>query len=331
MMNVLYTCDDNYVWLMGISMLSLFENNKDLDAISVYLLGERISEENKSKLKDIADKYKRECIIIEMPELDIPQSLVSKRWPKSAFSRLYAANILPDNLDSILYLDCDTVIMGSLSYMDKLNNSDCVIYGVRDCIGEFYRKNIGLNRKSLYVNAGVLLMNLEKMRKINISQIIDSFLSEYGQLIHYADQDVLNGIFKGEFGVLPAEYDVMTLEYMYSYDNILRLRDPINFYSKDEIEKAVNNPVIVHFTTCMLNVRPWFKNTNHPKAAEFLHYKDMSPWKEIEAKEYVSNGGVKDKVFKILGLLPEKTETMMLGLIHSKLYPFVISKKTKKH
>lgn len=191
-MNVLYTCDDNYVWLMGISMLSLFENNKDLDAISVYLLGERISEENKSKLKDIADKYKRECIIIEMPELDIPQSLVSKRWPKSAFSRLYAANILPDNLDSILYLDCDTVIMGSLSYMDKLNNSDCVIYGVRDCIGEFYRKNIGLNRKSLYVNAGVLLMNLEKMRKINISQIIDSFLSEYGQLIHYADQDVLN-------------------------------------------------------------------------------------------------------------------------------------------
>ena len=50
-MNVLYTCDDNYVWLMGISTISLFENNKTIEDLQVYLLGDNISQENKDKLK----------------------------------------------------------------------------------------------------------------------------------------------------------------------------------------------------------------------------------------------------------------------------------------
>lgn len=38
-MNVMYTCDDNYVWLMGISTISLFENNKTIEDLQVYLWG----------------------------------------------------------------------------------------------------------------------------------------------------------------------------------------------------------------------------------------------------------------------------------------------------
>lgn len=46
-MKVMYTCDNNYVWLMGISVISLFENNKHVKELKVYLLGEKISKENK--------------------------------------------------------------------------------------------------------------------------------------------------------------------------------------------------------------------------------------------------------------------------------------------
>ena len=46
-MKVMYTCDNNYVWLMGISTISLFENNKGIKDLKVYLLGENISEDNK--------------------------------------------------------------------------------------------------------------------------------------------------------------------------------------------------------------------------------------------------------------------------------------------
>ncbi len=49
-MNVMYTCDNNYVWLMGISMISLFESNRDIANLKVYLIGNEISQSNKDKL-----------------------------------------------------------------------------------------------------------------------------------------------------------------------------------------------------------------------------------------------------------------------------------------
>ena len=49
-MNVMYASDDNYAWLMGISMISLFENNKESTEINVYLFSDGLTEGNKEKL-----------------------------------------------------------------------------------------------------------------------------------------------------------------------------------------------------------------------------------------------------------------------------------------
>lgn len=328
-MNILYTCDNNYVWIMGISMISLFENNKNMQNIKVFLLGEKISSENKLLLQNIAEKYKRECIIIDMPEIEIPKTLISMRWPKSAFSRLYSAQVLPENIDKILYLDCDTIILNDLVDIDEINIEDYVICGKKDCIGTLYRKNIGLKKDSIYVNAGVLLLNYKKLREINVSKMIDVFLKKYVNCIHYADQDVLNGIFANNIGTLPVEYDVMTLEYMYSYSDIKSIRHPINYYSQEEIEKALKNPKIVHYTTNMLNIRPWYSNSNHPKANEFLKYKNMSPWKDKKLAEMNKKTSIKDNVFNILHFLPYKIEIRILGIIHSICYPIWIKIKSK--
>ena len=82
-MNVLYTCDNNYVWLLGISAISMFENNRELQNLNVYLLGENISNENKQILTKIGEKYNRQITIIEVPKIDIPEALVSARDRKS--------------------------------------------------------------------------------------------------------------------------------------------------------------------------------------------------------------------------------------------------------
>ena len=120
-MNVMYTCDNNYVWLMGISMISLFESNRDIANLKVYLIGNEISQSNKDKLSDIANKYDREIEIIDTPELNIPSSLTSSRWPSSAFTRLFAGKILSQKVKKILYLDCDTIISGSISDLGKID------------------------------------------------------------------------------------------------------------------------------------------------------------------------------------------------------------------
>lgn len=320
--NILYTCDDDYAWLMGISVISLFENNKEIEEINVYLLGEKISNRNKNVLHKIAEKYCRDIFIIDVPELDLPKSLVSTRWPLSAFTRLYAGQLLPYELEKVLYLDCDTIINSTIKKLDYVNVDHKTFYGVKDCISKLYKKNIGLNADSNYINAGVLLINLSRLRRVSLSQTLNNYIDKYERLINYADQDVLNGAFSKEIGVLPPMYNVMTIESVYSYSDILKLRKPANYYSRDEIAKAVSGPVIIHYTTNMRTIRPWFINTNHPFATVFLEYMKISPWsnRRSEKMQFLTK---EQKIIGVIERLPYVAK-LVLGFFHSTLKPIII-------
>lgn len=327
-MNVLYTCDNNYIWLMGISMISLFENNKHILSLKVYLLGEHISDENKEILRKIGTKYNREVVVIDIPKFDIPENLVSARWPFSAFTRLFSGEFLPADIHRVLYLDCDTIVRGDIQPLGCVDLNTYVCGGIKDCISKAYKKNIGLDGNSIYINAGVILFNLDELRKIDIKKKIDTYMSRYLKLISYADQDILNGLFAGKIKVLEPKYDVMTIAAVHSYDEILNLREPTNYYDKKEIETAVSDPIIIHYTTNMKIVRPWFKNTDHPFAVEFRNYMDMSPWrdKQLAFMSFDSNA---DKIISIVDLLPKKMADRILGLIHSVLKPLYVRMKAK--
>ena len=319
-MNVMYTCDNNYVWLMGISTISLFENNKGIDELKVYLLGENISAENKEELKKIGDKYNREVEVIDVPKLNIPPSLISARWPLAAFIRLFSGLILPESVDRILYLDCDTIITGDISELENSNFNGNIACGVKDCISGTYKENIGLDKDSPYFNAGVILFDMDALRKVDINTEIESYMEKYEKLISYADQDILNGVFKGRLGVLNPKYDVMTIDVAHTYEEIQTLRRPKSFYSKEEIEEAKRNPTIIHYTTNMLVVRPWFSNTDHPLKDEFQKYMNMSVWKDKELKEMIF-GGEAATVIKSILRLPKAMAYSILGLIHAELKP----------
>lgn len=319
-MNILYTCDNNYVWIMGISMISLFENNKDT-SINVFLLGDRITEENKNILTSIAQRYNEKFTLINVENFEISSKLCSQRWPKSAYLRLYAGQLLPSEIEKIIYLDCDTIVCGSLK---KLWIDDCnwqfEFNGVKDCIGKRYKKNIGLNYDATYINAGVLLVNLNKLRNVDISQAITQFLSRYSKIINYADQDVLNGIFKGKVGSIPPNYNVMTSEVIEDYDKLKKIRKPSDYYSKGEFEVAVKHPTIIHYTTYMLIIRPWFLKSNHPFANEFDKYKFISPWRE-KKKTSITQNSSENKVINIVEKFPNKIKYSLLGILHANLKP----------
>lgn len=51
-MNVMYASDENYAWLMGISMISLFENNRERDEIVVFLFNGHMSADSEQELRD---------------------------------------------------------------------------------------------------------------------------------------------------------------------------------------------------------------------------------------------------------------------------------------
>lgn len=311
---------------MGTSLISLFENNKDIDKLRVFLLGDHVSDQSKQILNSIGHKYQREIYIIDVPALNIPNVLISKRWPISAFTRLFSAELLPNSIDKVLYIDCDTIVKRSIKKLYKTDMGENIFCGVKDCIGSTYKKNIGMPGEAQYINAGVLLINLNKLRNIEVSTLLESYLKNYTHFITYADQDLLNGSFSGFIGNLKSEYNVMTIASVFTYDEIALLRKPTNYYSKKEMIKAINEPTIIHYTTNMLIIRPWYKNSNHPFSKDFQKYFSISPWSNREMKNYFFKTK-ESKVIKIIQLLPKTFSYRLLGLIHAELRPRYIKIK----
>jgi lipopolysaccharide biosynthesis glycosyltransferase len=169
---------------------------------------------------------------------------------------MFAAELLPPKLSKVLYLDADTIVNDSVVDLFEFDSQDFAVCGVKDCVSKFYKKKIGVKSKASYINAGVLLLNLDILRKIDIRDKMNKFLDRYNSAVNYADQDVLNGIFEGQFEILLPHYDVMTLTSVYSYSQIQQIRRPSNYYSKKEVDYSTSHPVIIHYTTCLLNVRP---------------------------------------------------------------------------
>ena len=327
-MNIIYASDDNYAWLMGVSMVSLFENNRDVDDIHVYLFGDGITQENERKLMDVADSYQRHLDVIDVNKLSLPENLYSGRYPKSAFSRLFAYRLLPNKISRVLYLDCDIIVDGSL--MDLYNHpmDNKIILAVKDCVSKAYKEKIGINADDVYINTGVMIMDLERMRSFPMEEKIGEFVAKYASAMNYADQEIINGIFQGEFGILSPEWNVMTQFNQYSYKQLGWIRHPHHYYSEKEIEYAKRHARIFHYTTCMLNIRPWYSNSQLNNAHVFNKYKRLSPWKDLEKKNMCFRGN-KYKTLKLLEMLPNCIQFPLLGLLHSYLAPNYLLIKTK--
>lgn len=327
-MNVIYASDDNYSWLMGISMISLFENNRECNEINVYLFGDRIAKGNEEKLISIAQKYHRGFQIIDVNELKLPEKLYTTRYPKSAYSRLFAYDLLSKDIEKVLYLDCDIIVVGNLEDLYNRDVNNYAFMAVQDFLSNGYKKKIGLKKTDTYINTGVMLLNLKKFRELPLAERIEVFVDKYSKAICHADQDIFNGIFQREFAVLPPYYNVMTQMNQYSYEQLMRTWHPSNYYSKKDIVFAKQNPRIYHYTACLMDIRPWFTGSRVKNAWAFDKYMQMSPWADKEKKGMIFSAS-KRLIVKGASLLPDRGRCLVLRIIHAHLRPYVLYLKTK--
>ena len=111
-MNIVYATDDRYVGYCGISLTSLLENNQDVSDISVYILAYRISDQNCNKLKALCDMHGVRLLLIDIENFRdrIDFDINTSAYNPIVLSRLFLTSYLPENVDRVLYLDCDIIV-----------------------------------------------------------------------------------------------------------------------------------------------------------------------------------------------------------------------------
>ena len=320
-MNIVYSTSNLYSSLAGISLTSLLINNTDVETINIIIMDNNISAENKEKLTATAQKYGRRIRFVPLAESLKNTQINIQKWNISTFGRLFEASSLP-NLDKVIHVDCDTVVNGSLKSIWDMDMSHAVVAGAPDCLSDAYKLNIGLRPSDTYVNAGLLVLNLERIRKLNLEQKFLRYIGNKSKLLTYVDQEVLNSCVPEEEKIeLPLRYNSYSILHYLTYKQLKSLRHVEHIFSEETYRDAINNPVVLHFTGCFLEgTRPWIKGDKHHQRAAFEKYKAMSQWADMPAWENKWN---KRQILELLivKITPKCILTPLIGYIHGVYVP----------
>lgn len=326
-MNVVYASDDKFAEIMGVSILSLFENNKDSEKIHVYVLDGNIGCENKDRLKSLACSYNR-AIELEFVSIQKIKSELSKiapdRGSEAQFARLFISRLLPKDCERCLYLDCDTLIRHSLRSFYETDFEGNIVCGVMDCVSKWHRLKLGIGEKNVYINSGVMLVDLNAWRKNCIECKIIEIVKSFDGRIPYADQGCINLILQGKIKKEHPRFNCTLLYSVFSFNELRMYRNPSVCLSRSEIEEAKTEPSIVHFISLFCIGRPWCKGAKGPFFGEWLSYKAKSPWKNEPGRLDQRS------LFQKLGAafyryVPRKISLAFLGLLHSRVKPLFMN------
>lgn len=280
-LNIIYSSDDNYCQHLGCSLYSLLDHNQEFTKINIFIVSNGISQENHHKLNVVADHFRNTSLYFIDFSIWLNHLKLDMAWniSLSSYARLFVSSMLPKDIERVIYLDCDMIIESSLNYLWNINLNGFIIGAVQDCMSFRFKEPVGLDRYDQYFNAGMLLIDLNEWRKQKIEKkCLDFINNRNGRVIHH-DQGVLNGILKDKWLRLPLEYNLMTIHYVFSLDKIKKyFGDRATFYSKEEIDKAKEHPVILHFTPSF-TTRPWVKGCVHPLKNKYWDILNKTPWK----------------------------------------------------
>jgi lipopolysaccharide biosynthesis glycosyltransferase len=295
--DILYQFDERYAPYAGVSITSLFENNRHIDDINVYILGDGLSDESVRRLDETAGKYGRRINYIDttelvemMKRLNIP----AYRGSYTANFKLFVPMVIAKNIDRLLYIDSDTVVTGDIMPLFDMPMEGMPVGMSLDSLGVKHKALIGLSADDGYYNTGVMLFDLQEWKK----QMCTEKIIEHVQNVraHYMspDQDLANVVLRQHIYRLGAEYNVQPVHMVYDYDMYTKSFGQPGYYGREEIDAAVERPVIIHFFR-FLGQFPWDEESVHPDTQIFDHYLGISEWKDY-SKVPSRNSGT---VFKI--------------------------------
>jgi lipopolysaccharide biosynthesis glycosyltransferase len=232
---------------------SMLEQSGGLEVEAHYLHGPEMPAEHMRALSDMVARNGGTLVTHEMSNDRIAGLPEMEFIPATMWYRIYLPELLPD-VDKILYLDADTIAVDSLGELWATDLTGNYVAGVTNLFepwNQGYPEALGLPDQKAYFNSGVLLMNLDLMRRDDTTSALrDYALSAPRNLIAWGDQDALNVV---------------------CHEKRVRLHPRWNFM----------NPAIRHFEGPSVN-KPWHYLCGREMRELYVGHRRRTPWPKVK-------------------------------------------------
>lgn len=271
MIHIAFCFDENMADAAGVAIASLLDNKKKDEHYVIHCICTPGAMYKKNLLSDIAmiRDEKSRLMFYPAPE-NYDNSYEVRGISRSTYLRLSLHRILGE-LDRVIYADVDVLFCSSLREIWDILLEDHLLAGVKGannfkntweiCMNQSYSDQL-MGLEGNYINAGILLMNLKKIREWNPDECWNRMSQKK---YHYQDQDILNITCKGKILFCGLENNVAA--HLVKKDFMMYAKEGI--YTEEECRRAWLSPVILHYT----GEKPW-NNRGTYKASVWWNYVD---------------------------------------------------------
>lgn len=278
---IVLACDDNYIRYTSVTIASIISNANKNIFYKIFILSESISEENQQILSSwIAEYHNFSLDFIILNETKKEEFHIEAHLNNATYYRLYIPQLFKNTAyDRVLYLDSDLVVDYDVSGLVKLDFENKLMMGVTDYASDYVKKDyerfsrkyfyevLKLKDQDQYINAGVALLNLKKIRELAIEEDFIRIIKEIKKPINH-DQDLLNTVIgrNGETKIISKKYNYLTVyqdDINISYYFLIKN----SLYRLLNLRNNKNTPFyIYHFSS---KAKPW----NSSRISKRLFYK----------------------------------------------------------
>lgn len=246
-MNIMISANSAYLKPAKVMLYSLFahHNKEEMD---IYMPYANLEEGEVRELADFVGMFPGKKLYPLLIDKDFSEKVESHNGISiETYYRILAIDILPENLDRILYLDVDMIIQGSLTELyetevDGYPFAVCEdILGILNDFHEMNKYRMRIPKEYSYFNAGVMLFNLPYLRQTGAAGEILNRIYENYERYEYNDQDVLNEMYYDRLRWV--KWDKYNLPpALYYIDKAALAENQIRFASYEEMKLAAKDP-----------------------------------------------------------------------------------------
>ncbi len=269
---IFFSVDNSYAPFLAAALNSAIKKSSSQRQYKAIVLHQELTADNQSRLLDLAtDNFKIEFIEMQSELEGITDSMSNRLrcdyFTLTIYYRLFIPIMFPQ-YDKGIYIDSDVVLNADLAELFDTDIGDnyigaCADFSVQEAppLVHYIENAIGVD-KTEYINSGVLLMNLKKLREAKLDYHFLRLLNKYHFDCIAPDQDYINAMCNGKIYYLGEEWDTMP----------------------NENKPPLKNPKLIHYN---LFSKPW--------CYENIQYGELF-WESIketsfyeEAKAYKEN------------------------------------------
>lgn len=255
--------DRNFIIPFHVLLVSIFANNSKYQVI-LHVVAEDLEEKERADIVLFVEKNNANIYFYSIEKNVVRQFILLTDAPHvtaATYYRLYIPELVPGDINRLLYLDTDTIVNGELGALYKTLLGPYPVAAVSDS-KILTRPDLGIHKNGGYFNAGVLLINLKEWKRQRISEKTIEYLNDFSDKLVLGDQDALNFVLANNWYKLCRGYNVTF------YDIPNRLK-------RQNFEAYLNEKVIIHYTT---QNKPWLLTCTNRLRYLYRYYFQRSPY-----------------------------------------------------